>query len=302
VRAALAALWLAPRFSLEAVQQTGAALGALGWKLAGRRNRRLLEHLEIAFPEADQPERQRIAAESWSSMGRLFMEALWAPAWQQERDSQRIRIATPDEWEQTLRMTRERGRGLVVFAAHLGAMEILAHWFPQTIGMEVMAVAARPKLDALEGPSRRLRESGGLKLVYRGEAGTAALRHLRAGGVLLMLADHNLKGPGVQVPFFGRPAHTLLAPARLALQCGGVANTMFCLREGVGRFRLECGQPFFLESPPRDAEARFRAEARLTLDYTQRIEAAIRLAPEQYLWMHKRWEKRSDSLPLPPSL
>ncbi|MBI1290858.1 hypothetical protein GC173_06385 [bacterium] len=298
-----ALMWIVPRLPLEATVWLAWILGWLASKIPGRRRRRVMQHIECAFPspEYDEAYRHRVHVASWQSLAAWGIESLWLPAWKHERDDRRIRIADPEGFQRLLATARERGTGLVVFASHLGTIEMLAHWFPKFVGVPVMCTAARPKNPELEKRTRKLRESGGLKLVYRGEAGVATMRHLRAGGVLLMLVDHNLEGPGVAVPFFGKPAHTLLAPARLALQCGATAVTMFCLREAPGKYRIDADEPMLLEPPPRDEQARFKAEAALVAEYTRRIEAAIRRNPEQYLWMHKRWEKRSDTLPLPPS-
>ena len=295
-------MWLLPRLPIEASLSVSRGLGWVAAQIPGRRQRRVMTHIGYAFPSPEYSEafRRDLLVRSWQNLAAWGIESLWLPAWKPERDDARIGFSDPAAFEALLATAKERGRGLVIFATHLGTIEILANYFPRRIGLPVMCTAARPKNPELEKRTRALREIGGLKLVYRGEAGVATLRHLKAGGVLLMLVDHNVEGNGVAVPFFGKPAHTILAPARLALQCGATAVTMYCLREPGGRYRIDMDEPIFLEPPPRDEQARFRAEAALVVEYTRRIEAAIRRNPDQYLWMHKRWEKRSDTLPLPP--
>jgi KDO2-lipid IV(A) lauroyltransferase len=290
---------LTPVFSLETVQRLSNGFGNILSKFPGARRRRVVEHLRIAFPEMADSERTRILRASYRSMVCLFMEALWVPGWRKGEDDRRVRIATPATWEKTLRLASEHGRGLVIYTAHLGTVELLARWFTDNIGMPVLAVAARPKMEGLVELTKRQRESSGYRVVWRGDAGIAAVRHLRAGGCLIMMVDHNLRGPGVSVPFFGREAHSLLAPARLALQSGAVANTMFCLRDGVGRVFVEADEPILPVPYPTDRDERFRLEAELVKEYTRRIEEKIRRYPDQYLWMHKRWVIRSETLPYP---
>jgi KDO2-lipid IV(A) lauroyltransferase len=289
---------LIPLLPLEGAQRFGAAVGLLASWLPGRRKKRLREHLALAFPEKSQSERDALGRQAWISMAMLASEGLWVSAWKPE-DASRLVVDTPEPWERSLAMARASGKGLVIFAAHMGPLEVLARWFPTALGFPVACIAAEPKDLIVEELSKLIRQSGGLNLIYRGEAATASMRHLRNGGALMMLVDHNIKGRGVLVPFFGHPAHTTLAPARLALQSGAVANTFFCVRDGWGKFRLFCGEPMVLPTLPRDPESRFRVEAELAAEYTRRIEQAIRAHPEQYLWMHRRWEERSDSLPYP---
>ncbi len=296
-KVALALLDVVPRFSLEGLQRAGELLGSIAARLPGKRRQRVLDHLKLAF--ADEADRVRLLRESYQSAVQTFFEVMWGVRWRPERDNQRLRLARPEVMEGILRTARERGTGLVIFTAHIGCSELTSHWFVTTSGLSCMAVAARPKIAALEEPMRRTREASGMKQVYRGAAGSATLRHLKGGGALILMVDHNLKGPGVAVPFFGKGAHTLLAPARLALQSGATVCMMFGLRDGRGRILLECEGPLDLPVYARDKSERFRQEADLTRLYTESIEAAIRRYPGQYLWMHKRWESRSDTLPLP---
>lgn len=300
VRAALCFSWLVPKLPLGAVQGLGRVLGTLGGAIPHRRRRRVEEHLRLAFPEKPDAERRRLLRASYRGMAMYFLETLWIRAWRPERDGGRVSVVQPENLAETIRLVRAEGRGFVLFTAHLGSVELMGKWIGEQFGIPVMAVAAPPKIEGLEEPLRRQREQGGLRIVYRGEAGPAALRHLRSGGALITLVDHNLKGAGVAVPFFGHPAHTLLAPARLALQSGAVANTLFGLRAAGGRFLVECGEPMRLPPYPRDKQERFREEARLTREYTARIESVIRRYPDQYLWMHRRWQERPGTPSLPP--
>lgn len=296
-----AVAWAVPRLPLERAQTLGAALGRAVAMLPGKRRRRVENHLRIAFPDGtmDSAQRAALARESYSALGSFLCESLWVSSWKDKADNGRVRFANEENWRRTLELARERGRGLIIYTAHLGTPELFGRWLSTNCGMPLMAVAAPSKIAGLQEHMSARRQSGNVQVVLRGEAGSATLRHLRAGGVLVMFVDHSLKGPGVEVPFFGRGAHTLLAPAKLALQSGAVGNTLFALREGAGRFSLECDDPMEIPSYSRDRGERFRQEAVVAAEYTGRIEAAIRRHPQQYLWMHKRWQKRSDTLPFP---
>lgn len=286
---------------LETVQKIAAPIGTAGAILPTPRKDRVREHLAIAFPEPEYDEafRRRLLKDSYRALAQFFFETLWIDNYVPERDNERIEISTMERQERTFAMARENGRGLICYAGHLGTPELLARWLVSVTPMPMMAVMGRAGMEGLDVALKAMRERGGVKIVPRGEAGMSTLRHLRAGGCLVMLVDHNLKGPGVEIPFFGKPAHTLLAPARLALQSGAAVNTIFPLRRGPGQFLLEWGEPFLPPAMARDKDERFRQEAAIALEYTRRIEQAIRRTPEQYLWMHRRWRKRDDTLPFP---
>ena len=88
------------------------------------------------------------------------------------------------------------------------------------------------------------------------------------------------------MPFFGQLAATPRAAADLALRTGAAVVTGFCQREGDG-YRL-----WMEEVPWRASEDREADALALTAALSQRIEAAIRRAPEQWVWMHQRWKTR----------
>lgn len=301
VRGSQALVFLIPLLPVGFWQVVGNVIGTLVSYLPGRRRNRLKDHLAIAYPSPEHTDqfRAELLRSSCRSLINLFFEGVWASGWK-EKDNQRVELLEPERWEELKAyLESDENKGLVIYTAHLGTFEVVGRWFCEVSPRPVMAVASRPKVPGIAKLLREVREKVGYRLVWRGDAGLATMRHLRAGGILVMLVDHNLKGPGVAVPFFGAPAHTLLAPARLAIQSGAKATTAFCLRKGLGKFQVFFEEPLALPPWPRENQKRFEAEAHLALAYTSRIEAQIRKKPGQYLWMHKRWQKRSDTLPFP---
>ncbi len=100
--------------------------------------------------------------------------------------------------------------------------------------------------------------------------------------------DQNvLAREAVFVPFFGRPAATTPALALFQLKTDAAVVPVFTWPEGAGRYRLEFETPILAEEfrhlPREDA---IRAA---TARYMQVTEAAVRKAPEVWLWMHDRW-------------
>jgi KDO2-lipid IV(A) lauroyltransferase len=118
----------------------------------------------------------------------------------------------------------------------------------------------------------------------------ALLRTLRDGYAVGYLPDQTYLGNQSElVPFFGEPAVTNTATSKLAAISGAVVMPYFFRRLPTGDYRVDIGPPladFPSESPTRDAERLFG----LLEDY-------IRLAPEQYLWLYKKFKGRPAPLP-----
>ncbi len=107
------------------------------------------------------------------------------------------------------------------------------------------------------------------------------LRALEHGEILGLLIDQDTRVQSVWVPFFGKLAKTPRAAGDLALRTGAAVMLGFCQRDAAsGRYLLRMH-----EVPVNADDTAETLTARLTLG----IEAAIRRAPEQWVWVHRRW-------------
>lgn len=141
---------------------------------------------------------------------------------------------------------------------------------------------------ALNAWIARTREIGGNRLVFEREAMLGLVRTLRRGKPIALLSDQDSnRWPGVFVPFFGRPAWTPEGPARLALRCGAPLMIMTMERSATDPWRhtLHVEEPIWPD-PANEPEAEIQ---RLTALCTARLEACIRRAPAQWVWLHDRW-------------
>jgi Kdo2-lipid IVA lauroyltransferase/acyltransferase len=110
------------------------------------------------------------------------------------------------------------------------------------------------------------------------------LRALRDGKVLALAADQYAGRSGVRAPFFGRMTSTYRGPAVMALRTGAPLYLAISLRrpDGIYEVRLSA----IPVSPTGDMERDVQA---VTTEYLRQLEAAVREAPGQYLWHHRRW-------------
>lgn len=260
----------------------------LGFALARRTRRQMLDQLAIAFPERTLAERESIARDSILHLAWLAAEVATLRAW---RHRLRAYVTFAPGVEERLRALAAAGKGILYVTGHVGNWELMAQRVAGDIPSSTIARAGNdPKLTALVG---RMRAEGKVETLWREDPATARamIRCFRQGRLLGMLIDQDTNVQGVFVPFFGRPAWTPRGAADLALRFGAPVVVGWCRRRGP---RPGDGHLVDLVEVPFDAGAADReAEAvRLTAACTAVLEAAIRANPAEWVWMHERWRTR----------
>jgi KDO2-lipid IV(A) lauroyltransferase len=99
---------------------------------------------------------------------------------------------------------------------------------------------------------------------------------------MTILMDQHTSG-GLKLEFLGRPARTFTSVSRLAMRTGYPIVVGSFVRVAPYRYRLVGGTPVSFEKGTDLAAA--------TQLLNDRLGAAIRKYPEQYLWAHKRWRE-----------
>jgi len=193
-----------------------------------------------------------------------------------------------------LEAARAEGKGVIIIGGHVGNWEIAGAALARR-GLPIWAVGRVQRYGELQAYLAAMRQEHGVGIIPT-DSPRRCYRCLREQGLLALLIDVNPRAGGLVVPFFGHPAACAPGPAVLALKTGAPVITMSAqrLREraryGHGyRHRVVIEPPLPI-SPTGDQE-------RDVVDHTARfqraLEAAIRRAPEQWIWLYPRWELRS---------
>ncbi len=112
------------------------------------------------------------------------------------------------------------------------------------------------------------------------------MNHWQENNAALTILFDQWSSSGAPVPFFGHVVPTYTSPARLHLRTGAPVIVGGFLRTGPLRYKMVAiGDPI-TDTPQGDHDTVLRD---LTAEMIRRLEAVIRMAPEQYLWIHRRW-------------
>lgn len=174
--------------------------------------------------------------------------------------------------------------GAVVSVPHMGNWD-LAGWACHRHGIHMFSIAGKQKNPLVNAWINRQRESGMTILERGGGTLKQIIRLLRAGNVLAILPDVRVYTPDLKIPFLGTTANFGRGMALFAIAAKVPVIPAILRREGWTRHGFDL-LPAILPDPSLDKETDAR---RITEIVIERVDAAIRQAPEQWFWYNKRW-------------
>ena len=257
----------------------GRAVGWLAARIFGERRAIAARNLALCFPGLDEAERARLLEDNLRESGLMLAE--FALAWM--GSAARIAlIPVTFEGLHHLAEARAAGRGVLLVGAHFSHLELCARLVSQQIPIAGMY---REHDDAaFEWAIKRARLRYADAMFTKDEL-RASVRHLRNGGTLWYAPDQDMRGKdSVFAPFFDIPAATITATHHLARLSGAAVIPFFHRR------RDDDGYAIRLEAPLADFPGYDVAAD--TARVNGCVERMVAEAPEQYLWMHKRFKTR----------
>lgn len=248
-----------------------------------RRNlRRVVEYLaatdvatdRIREAAADPRALERLVRAAFRHRARYYLEILRAPGLDGRIFDERLTVENPDIVEAAL-----AGERTVIFiSGHLGPIELPGLYLAQHSGRRITAPMETLGDPALQRWFERTRATFGVRIVGLREARRELLKELRSGESVGLVADRDITGGGMEVPFFGAPAPLPVGPAFLATETGASLYLAAVWRAGSRGYRGRLDEiPVTRDGGRRDRIAgTLQAEAR-------GFERVIANAPEQWM-------------------
>ncbi|HZR04345.1 MAG TPA: lipopolysaccharide heptosyltransferase II [Candidatus Udaeobacter sp.] len=276
-----AGLAIAAGLPLTVLFAIGEFLGFCTWGVSGKYRRLAKRNVAIAFANEKTPrEMRRLVRRHFQRLGANLLCSVKLTAMPPEKILQRVEV------ENIEAMAREFRAGVpvVLVLSHLGTWEMFAQLMPKFVGF-VRNASVYQKLGNrfIDAHVRRTRGQTGLELFDRQQGFQPVIDLLRSGGGVGVLSDQHAGDHGLWTPFFGKLASTSPLPALLAKRTRAALIAAGVYTIGPARWRMVFTERF--DPPAADASL-----GALTSEINQIIEQQIRVAPEDWFWVHNRWK------------
>jgi KDO2-lipid IV(A) lauroyltransferase len=259
--------------------RAGCMLGRLMLMVQPYRRHIAAVNLALCFPHLSEQERGALLRRHFESLGICLLEiamSWWMP-------DARLRPLAHIEGLEHLGQALAGGHGVILLSAHFTTLEIGTHLL--AIHARFHAMYRAHKNELFEAVMKRAREARCEKAIASDDV-RGMLQSLQQNTAVWYASDQNYGHKhSIFVPFFDVAAATNPASVRLSKISGAPIVPFFIQRLPEARgYRLTL-LPALKNIPSTSVENDMRYIHHL-------IEDQVRKAPEQYLWVHRRFKDR----------
>lgn len=278
--AGLGLLWLLVQLPYPILSRLGETLGKLARPFLKRRERIARRNLELCFPNMSEELREAMIAKNFMSLGMALFETGMAWFWPDKR----VRRWFDVEGYQNLVAAQASKRGVMVVGVHFMSLELGG----RVMGLcQPMMATYRPhNSELMEWVQTRGRMRSNKSMIDRRNL-KGLVNELKKGEAVWFAPDQDYGSKGSTfAPFFSvQNAATTNGTYVLSRLSGAAMLTVTMVRKADrSGYSLHIGQAL-TDYPVKDE--------REAASYINKvIEREILRAPEQYLWIHRRFKTR----------
>ena len=237
-------------------------------------------NLKYAFPEKGPAAIRWLVRRSVFNLGLSLMEFVLPSRLNKESLLKFVDI----EGREILNAEALPGKGIVFLTAHYNSWEMLSS-LGAVLGYPSFVIVREQKYPRLNELLNRARSKWGCIVIKKGFSLKTAVKMLREGKCIGILADQNAGKNGIQVKLFNRYASTNPGFITLARTTNSIVLPVFMQRIGLLKHKMKFYPRLNLH----------KSDNEILADYNSILEYYIRKNPEQWLWFHKRWKHSANN-------
>ena len=274
-------LWVWAQLPYRLLLGIGIILGTAFKHLSKSRRRVIQKNIATCFPELNDEEQTQLINQNYRETGMMVSHTLKAFLSWDDGFFKNLNIEGANHLEQA----QAKGKGVLLVSGHFTALDIggrvISQQFP------VSGVYRPHKNPVQEYVVKQSREKYAKQMFTRDEL-KGIIKELKAGGIVWYAPDQDYRrGQSVFSNFFGTQASTITATHQLARISGCQVMFYSVKRTSEKPYYQLAISPALENFPSKDPQ--------LDTDrINEGIESMVKDAPEQYLWLHKRFKTRPE--------
>lgn len=284
MRLLLGVMWLLHWLPLPLLGRLGEAIGSLLYMVVRSRRHIALTNLRLCLPHLAEGEREAIAKQHFQAYARSVLErgVLW---WASEARLKRLIVT-----DLPMPLEAIQSGPTILLCPHFVCLDVAG--VAVMLESTLCSIYTRQQNKAFDAALRKGRSRfRPVRLFSRGEGVKPIIRAMRESLPFFMLPDMDFGAKDAEfVPFFGMPAATLTAPARIAAATGAKVIPVVATFLPNYRGWKVSFYPAWEDYPGDDIVAATRRMNAF-------IEERVLEAPSEYFWAHKRFKTRPPGVP-----
>lgn len=273
--------WLLAHLPYRALLAFGRGIGWLFRVSLKSRRQVVKKNLSVCFPDLSEQQIDQLLVKNYQETGMMVSQTFRTFLNRSPKIFDKLKI----EGKHHLQNCLDQGQGVLLVSGHFTALDVggraICEQFP-------IAGVYRPHNNPVQEyivKKSRLRYA---KEMFSRDELKGIIRYLKKGGVVWYAPDQDYRrGQSIFSDFFGVPASTITATHQLAKISG--CQVIFYAVQRIAEapyYQLSLSKP--LENfPSKDVQYD-------TDRINQGIEQMVKAAPDQYLWVHKRFKTRPE--------
>jgi KDO2-lipid IV(A) lauroyltransferase len=258
----------------------------VGWflfRVIHFRRKTVIDNLERAFDsEKSKEDILVLAKQNYIHYAQTFLELIQSLVWSAEDFQNRTELSWEPAKEQVA-----KGEGGFLLTSHLGNWEFAIQSVSAN-GMPCDVIVKRQRTRFAQAFLEWYRQRFGSRVIFESGTTRDILRSLKENRFPVFVLDQFMGPPiGLPVKFFGQLAGTAVGLALLTEKKDTPLFTAYNYRDTDGKVKVKIEK---VENEPQYSEDRDTRLYQKTQFYNDILERHIRLHPEQWLWIHRRWK------------
>ncbi|MDX5422641.1 MAG: lysophospholipid acyltransferase family protein [Hymenobacteraceae bacterium] len=272
---------------LPVLYQLANFLYFLMYQVLGYRKKVVLQNLRRAFPEKSEAEVQHIAKAFYRQFADVVVEILRLAGMSRAEMQRRVTFTNPE----VLADYVEAGTPVIILGTHVGNWEWSLSAAAVTFSFPAEGVYKPLNNPFFEAFMLHTRSRLGARLIKMKETLRDFVARRKQPRVVALLSDQSPLWSDINfwTSFMHQDTPFYTGAEKLSNMFGYPVLFLDVKRTSRGHYALTFDE-IRVEADPADPEA-----FPITVAFAQKLEAAIRRAPADYLWTHKRWKHRREA-------